>query len=407
MKIASRVIMAARVFFHVPVDIAIIPFRLYINAKGDSLMAMPCFLKEKTASLRRASYTAFIVFVFVLAGPSCLSRVPVRDQPSTKSFYDKARLIMTGDEARVFKSLPDETSRAEFMREFWAIRDPDPATPENEAKVEFEKRARYAALWFGTNNPYKGRDPGGTLKYTGGWSDERGRVYILLGKPDTIIFYDGLHETTSHDGSRTPLGSEKYILEEWIYDKVQTFAVFRRMAPGLGGDRSQRDALDPIFDPVLGYEYGTSRAREPAGGPGTWYLDSFQANLIDLLEWAKLNWLTSEVQGDVTPWFKFSAALGPLGLQIAVPVERVSVDDKFRVSLDVQVNVYRDNVKIDEIRLTKELQETRENLFENRELRFGIPYAPAQKGGYLFDIIIKDKLARTGSKYRVLIQQSF
>jgi GWxTD domain-containing protein len=330
-------------------------------------------------SLRRLSFAFLPAGVFVLVGIAWASRQGVGTQPNQKAFYDMVRMIMTDDEAKVYKGLPDEKSREEFIREFWAVRDPKPETPENEAKTEFEKRARYAALWFGTQNPYKGRDPGGPLKYTGGWSDERGRVYALLGKPDTIIFFDGVHEKESRDGSRSRLEVERWILEEWIYDRLSTYAVFRRQQPDMGG--------------------GTG------GQPGAWYLDSYQSNLIDVLEWAKLNWLSSEEQGDVTPWFKFSAAWGPMGIQIVVPVERVSVDDRFRVSLGVQVNVYRAGVKVDEVRLTKEIQEDRENLFENKELRFGIPYAPGQKGDYLFDIIIRDLKAATASKYRVILKQ--
>jgi GWxTD domain-containing protein len=278
---------------------------------------------------------------------------------------------MTDDEAKVFKSLPDDKSRAEFLDEFWAIRDPNPETPENEAKTEFEKRARYAALWFGSSNPYKGRDPGGPIEYAGGWSDERGRVYVLLGKPDVIIFFDGQHETTSHDGSRSRLRADQWILEEWIYDRLDTYVVF---------------------------------SRDTGGG---WLLDSFHSNFVDLLESAKLNWFTSETQGDARTWFRFSADFGPKGLQIMIPVDRVSTDDHFKVALGVQVNIYRDNIKIDEIRLTKELEETRENLFDAKNLRFGIPYAPSQKGNYLFDIIIQDRMAKSSSKYRVLLKQTF
>ncbi len=163
-----------------------------------------------------------------LLGAACASRTTVSTEPSLKTFYDEARQIMTADEAEVFKSLPDEASRAEFIREFWAVRDPKPETPENEARVEFEKRARYAALWFGAHNPYKGSDPGGPLKNLAGLNDERGRTYILLGTPDVIIFFDGLHETESRDGSRSRLQFDLWILEQWIYDRLNTHVIFRR-----------------------------------------------------------------------------------------------------------------------------------------------------------------------------------
>ncbi len=322
-------------------------------------------------SYRRVFFTVLAGGSVLLLGISCASRSAVRTEPSLRSFYDEARQIMTDDEAKVFKSLPDEPSRAEFIREFWAVRDPDPGTPENEAQTEYQKRARYAALWFGTQNPYKGRDPGGPLSNLAGLNEERGRVYVLLGKPDVIIFYDGSTEMSSYDGSRSRLRTDQWVLEEWIYDRLHTYVVFRRSGTG-----------------------------------GEWLLDSFHPNFIDLLEWSKLNWLQDDVQPDVRTWFRFSADYGPLGIQISVPVERVSTDDRFQVELGIEVLVLRDGLKVDEIRDTKTFKETQENLFEGKSLRFGIPYTPAQKGAYVFDIIIRDLKAPRPSKYRVLLKQT-
>lgn len=321
--------------------------------------------------LRRLSLAAFAIAPLILLGASCAYRGAVRTEPSLEPFYDMARLIMTGDEARVFKALPDERARAEFIREFWAIRDPKPETPENEAQVEFEKRVRYAALWFGSHNPYRGKDPGGPLKNLAGVSEERGRVYLLLGKPDVIIFFDGSTETTSFDGSRSPPRFGQWILEEWIYDNLHTYVVFKRSSDG-----------------------------------GEWILDGFQSNFLDLLEWAKLNWLQGGEERGASTWFRFSAAYGPAGLQVAVPADRVTTDDRFQVELGIQVNIYRDNVKVDEIRDTRTIKQTQDNLFQDKDVRFVIPYTPGPKGGYLFDIIIQDLKASRPSKYRVLIKQS-
>ena len=305
-----------------------------------------------------------------LLGAACGSRTTVSTEPSLKTFDDEARQIMTADEAEVFKSLPDEASRAEFIREFWAVRDPKPETPENEARIEFEKRVRYAALWFGAHNPYKGNDPGGPLKNLAGLNDERGRTYILLGQPDVIIFFDGSHETESRDGSRSRLQFDLWILEQWIYDRLNTYVIFRR------------------------------------DDGGEWYTDSFQSNFFDRLEWAKLNWSQDEAGPGINAWFKFSAKYGPSGIEVRLPVGRVSTDDLFQVELGVEVNVFRDNIKVDEIRETKTMKETQANLFGGEDLRFVIPYAPGAKGEYIFDIVIRDLKALMPSKYRVLLKRS-
>jgi GWxTD domain-containing protein len=370
-----------------------IPAMMNDRPRRDALGVFLCALPVASLSL-----------FFILAGlarPSCAADQKKAD--STKGFYDKVRLIMTDDEARVFKGLPNEISRTEFMDEFWAIRDPDPYTPENEAKIEFEKRARYASLWFGTSNPYNGRDPGGPVEYAGAWSDERGRVYLLLGKPDLITFFDGHHETTSIDGTRPRMHADRWVLEQWVYDHLHTYVIFRRSGSARVYDGSRPDLPDSGQDELDSQK----SVLEEVNYHGSWFLDSFHSNFLDLLEWAKLNSFSSSEQGEVTSWFRFSAAWGTKGLQVTIPVDRVSTDDRFKVSLGIQVNVYCDNLKIGEIRDTRELTESKDNLFEGKNIRFEIPYAPERKGNYLFDIIIRDLMAPAASRYRVLIKHSF
>ncbi len=90
--------------------------------------------------------------------------------PESEKFYLTARLIMTKEEDRIFKRLPDAETRREFIRDFWDKRDPDPDTEENEFRTEFESRVAYA------NKRFK---EGGR-----GMNSDRGRIYILMGPPD-------------------------------------------------------------------------------------------------------------------------------------------------------------------------------------------------------------------------------
>jgi len=64
--------------------------------------------------------------------------------PFYESFFEKTSLIMTDEEIKIYKCIPDKESKEEFIREFWQIRDPDLDTEENENKIEFERRIEYA-----------------------------------------------------------------------------------------------------------------------------------------------------------------------------------------------------------------------------------------------------------------------
>jgi GWxTD domain-containing protein len=118
-----------------------------------------------------------VVFLLALAGAALLAAgsggpgpSESKLDPESEKFIMTARLIMSGMEAKIWKRLPDAASRKEFIQDFWEKRDPDPATEENEFKVEFERRVEYANKHFLEGGP--------------GMNTDRGRIYIFMGPPD-------------------------------------------------------------------------------------------------------------------------------------------------------------------------------------------------------------------------------
>lgn len=67
----------------------------------------------------------------------------------------------------------DARERRDSWEEFWARRDPVPATPVNEFRTEFFERIRYATEHFA--------EPG-----MSGWRTHRGEAYVVLGPPDHV-----------------------------------------------------------------------------------------------------------------------------------------------------------------------------------------------------------------------------
>ena len=72
-----------------------------------------------------------------------------------------------------------QEERARFIEAFWAKRDPNRTTPVNEFKEEHYRRIQYA-------NEFLGRET-----YRPGWQTDRGRYYIILGKPREVQRYTG------------------------------------------------------------------------------------------------------------------------------------------------------------------------------------------------------------------------
>lgn len=78
--------------------------------------------------------------------------------------------IITDEEKKIFKSLKTDDEREQFIEQFWLRRDPDPDTDVNEYREEYYQRIAYANENFASGIP--------------GWKTDRGRIYIMFGKPD-------------------------------------------------------------------------------------------------------------------------------------------------------------------------------------------------------------------------------
>lgn len=86
--------------------------------------------------------------------------------------------IIKDDEKQRYKKLKTDEEREKFIEQFWAKRDPSPATPnENEFKKEHYRRIAYASERFATKIE--------------GWKTDQGRMYITFGPPDEMEMHPG------------------------------------------------------------------------------------------------------------------------------------------------------------------------------------------------------------------------
>ena len=85
-----------------------------------------------------------------------------------------ARHLFTKEDREAWKRIATDRQAEEFVRLFWARRDPTPETADNEFRREFERRAAFADQRFGET--VDGEPVPGSLT-------DRGRAFILLGPP--------------------------------------------------------------------------------------------------------------------------------------------------------------------------------------------------------------------------------
>ncbi len=86
--------------------------------------------------------------------------------------------IISPTERRVFLQLGSGSERERFIGAFWRHRDPTPGTPQNEYREEHDRRLAHVNRVFSRSAPMPG------------WRTARGRIYIILGEPMSVVHYD-------------------------------------------------------------------------------------------------------------------------------------------------------------------------------------------------------------------------
>jgi GWxTD domain-containing protein len=135
--------------------------------------------------------------------------------------------IMTADEKQAWKNLATDAAASDFIDLFWARRDPTPGTPENAYRDEFHMRVAHA------DESMHEDDVRGAMT-------ERGRAYIVLGKP---THWGVQHRATNDADSGTKLmtgggGSRKSERSGWC--AIRSVRTIRRSSRSQSPRRSSR-----------------------------------------------------------------------------------------------------------------------------------------------------------------------
>src|SRR5438067_6394530 len=214
------------------------------------------------------------------------------DNVYKKWLDEDVRYIITDEERAAFKQLSNDEERENFIEAFWAGRDPTPDTVENEFKEEHYARIAYANEHFAAGIP--------------GWKTDRGRMYIMYGKPDEIESHPsgGQYERPMEEGGGS---TSTFPFEQWRYrylEGVGQEVIIEFVDTCMCGeyhmtmDRSEKDAL--LMTPNGGltqYEQmGMASKADRFTGAGLERLgkgpfsNDLQTKQFDRLEqWAKLN----------------------------------------------------------------------------------------------------------------------
>lgn len=264
-------------------------------------------------------------------------------------FFNETQLIMSKDEVKVYKHLPDEAARESFIEDFWKKRDPTPGTEANENRMEYERRIEYVERFF-KEKIGKGR----------GWDSDRGKVYLLLGEPD--------ERSTQHGTIIDRFGQPKRVLMEiWIYNY----------------HRLRLDFSD-------------------ANGFGVYRLRNWSPSLLSAFERSRFV-ITPTEKAEQS--FKFRSTVEKNEVKVRIPITTVSFDEKentMNARFKITIFIYHQYKKIDQVEETRDIRSTKEELLNMQDIELIVPITVTSKGKYLFDVIVEE--VGTGAKYRDTIK---
>jgi len=343
----------------------------------------------------------FIILLLLLTfwAVACSIFGNVNTDPFYESFYEKARLIMTDEEIKIYNALDDKESKEEFIREFWKIRNPDADTEENEAKIEFEKRVKFSSIRFSWRAARSRPLTAEPTESDRGWNTDMGMIYIILGPPDTVLSGTSIirREDFEEEYGRRYQRSDR---ETWVYDRLNLAISFRGTSFASTASSVSSIPRDPgSVDPESEISSLPSVATSDMG-----------VELRLALEFAKLNYISPEFQEDLKRGLRFKANYGNRKIMIWIPAVRINFieeNGKLFAKFRIKINVYKDNKKFESFMQEKSLEETEDDVVKKRDLQLDIAYPLLQKGKYLFDIILEDLTSLTIRKYRNIAKASF
>ena len=126
--------------------------------------------------------------------------------PYKKWLSEDVIYIITDAERKAFLQLQTNEEREQFIEEFWQRRNPDPDSVDNPVKEEHYRRIAY------TNEHY--------ASGVAGWRTDRGRIYIMYGKPDDLESHtqgETWNRPLDQGGGQT----ETYAYEDWTYHYIE------------------------------------------------------------------------------------------------------------------------------------------------------------------------------------------
>jgi GWxTD domain-containing protein len=317
--------------------------------------------------LRR--FLAVAALAAIAAAPALAALDKYKDWDKGPEFL----YLSTDDEKAEFKKLATDDEAVQFIALFWARRDPDLKTPQNEFKDRVEALVKISDEQF-------------SLRGKRGSLTQRGRMLILLGPPKQVVSKDVTPSASAgvEKGGEIRLTGSRTIQYTYVYegDRLPPFADTKRLEVVIEVDQSlgsetltkagqfatlQKKAVEaylvnpglkapPVYKTREQYEAEQRAAAEAAKGPV----------LAPAVRTALEEALAKPPAGPLAAIAAtFRDGTSRLMLQMAVPAASVKTPETTKLAVLVRDKEGKDAVRLEE---AAGLAKSRSQLFANRAI---------------------------------------
>jgi GWxTD domain-containing protein len=291
------------------------------------------------------------------------SRMRIKENPSPENPYiEKLFLIMTRAEKQTIKSLRFPAEKSAFIRQFWELRDPVPATAENESRTEFENRVAFANEWFSDLGTFRGRTRMVQSHGDRGWQTDKGRIFIILGTPALVSYSD-------RPGTWEPMQLNRlqdYSSETWYYPRFQHLYV--------------------SFSKSIG---------------GRWRA-YFGPHLVEVINKIKLMMVSEAYRADFETAFRFKSRWEDGLIRFKIPPDCVNYKEeegRLQAEFRISIQVFRNGCRAGSIETVRSFSYEEEDLARLGKIAFELPFSPRENGHYILEITVADTLSIRGIKH--------
>lgn len=198
----------------------------------DVEFGLPDSTVTRTAPFTMGGFETESAIAAAMARPADVFAQMTEDQLDT--LYRPLVYVIEPNERGVYESLSIDGKR-NYLRQFWARRDPTPDTPGNEFQDQFY------SLIARANRDFR---EGGAAEVPG-WRTDRGRIFVLYGEPDEVL-------RRPQSGSTNPYEAWKY-----THGRLRKFVFYDETGIGnyvLIWTNEQREPSRPNWAELLGPE---------------------------------------------------------------------------------------------------------------------------------------------------------